>query len=185
MKHTALVLTLLALAACSNPLDTARYTIDPEPAAKSLPNRLGQAELREVSLPQYASGQEITWKDADGALRSTPKEIWADDPPRAVTLALAREISAVSGATVIAEPWPLSGGPDRRIEVRVEQFLATDKGAVRLAGSYYVSPVMGAGGDTVRRFDISVPLAGAGAGAIAQAQSQALAQLASQIAALR
>ena len=76
----------------------------------------------------------------------------ADDPPRAVTLALARQISAVSGATVIAAPWPLSDGPDRRIEVRVEQFLATAGGVVRLSGSYYVSPAREEGRDIRNNF---------------------------------
>lgn len=102
------VLAALALTGCSNPEATARYTLTPVAVAQSLPNRLGSAELREVSLPQYAAGQEIAWQSADGALRSSPDNIWADDPPRAMTLALARQISALSGATVIAEPWPLS-----------------------------------------------------------------------------
>lgn len=175
----------LALAACSDGTDTARYALDPPSAGKQLPNRIGSAELREVSLPQYASGQEIAYQTEDGALRSNSKDIWADDPPRAVTLALAREISAVSGARVIAEPWPLSDQPQRRIEVRVEQFLPGADAVVRLSGAYYVTPAMGAGSDLVRRFDVSVPIAGEGPGAIAAAQSQAVAALARQIAALK
>jgi len=82
-RFTVALLPLVLLAACSDPLSTARFAIDPAPAQKTLPNRLGQAELREVSLPQYASDQEIARQTEDGALRSTPKEIWADDPPRA------------------------------------------------------------------------------------------------------
>jgi hypothetical protein len=185
------VLALLALGGCSDPEATARYPLAPVAVAQSLPNRLGSAELREVSLPQYAAGQEIAWQTEDGALRSTPDNIWADDPPRAMTLALARQISALSGATVIAEPWPLSEPPQRRIELRVEQFLARADGQVMLSGSYYIRPDGMAGGrDIVRRFELVQPIAGLEAGGtatpaqIAAAQSQAVAELARRIAAL-
>lgn len=176
------------LAGCSDPTATARYPIAPAPAAKALPDKLGQAELREVSLPQYASGQEIAWQTEDGALRSSPENIWADDPPRAVTLALARQISEISGATVIAEPWPLSEGPARRIEVRVAQLMARAEGVLVLEGTYYVTPAdLGGGRDLVRNFALSVPIEGAdkaAPGAIAAAQSRAVALLAERIARL-
>ena len=179
-----------ALAACSAPEATARYRIEPLPATQSLPNRLGSAEMREISLPQYAAGQEIAYESADGALRSSPENIWADDPPRAVTLALARQISELSGAIVIAEPWPLGETPQRRIEVRIEQFLARADGQMQLSGTYYIRPDAQTGGrDSVRRFDVRVPIAGIeGAQAtpaqIARAQSQAVAELARRIATL-
>ncbi|WP_339108751.1 PqiC family protein [Thioclava sp. GXIMD4216] len=183
---------LVTLAACSDPLDTAQYAIDPAPAKDTLPNRLGRAELREISLPDYASGQEIAFQTPDGALRSSPDNIWADDPKRAMTLALARQISEMSGATVIAEPWPLASDPQRKIEVRVDRFLAAADGAVHLDGVYYVSPASYAasGGDTVRRFDITVPMGGvagkaADPGLIARTQSAALGQLAAQIAQMK
>lgn len=186
MTLTRLLLTgLIALAACSSPEKTARYVIDPPAAQQRLPNRLDLAELREVSLPQYASGQEIAYQTEDGALRSTPDNIWADDPPRAMTLVLARQISALSGATVVAEPWPLSNGPDRRIEVRVEQLLARADGVVRLSGVYFVSAAdLGGGRDVVRRFDLSVPIEGECPPAIAAAQSRAIELLAERIAQL-
>ncbi len=149
-------------------------------------NRLGQAELREVSLPQYASGQEIAWQTEDGAVRSTPDNIWADNPTRALTLALARQISTLSGATVIAEPWPLADGPQRQIEVRVERLLPRADGVLQMVGSYFVSPAGDTmGRDIVRHFDIAVPIEGEGPGFIAKAQSAAIGQLAKQIAALR
>ena len=187
MRNTVfLMICLSVLGACSDPLSTGRYMIDPPTAEKTLPNRLGKAELREVSLPQYASDQEIVWQTEDGALRSTSKNVWADNPARAMTLALARQISAVSGATVIAEPWPLSQEPDRRIEVRVEQVLPRADGVLRMSGIYFVSLAgYGAGRDVVHRFDIEVPVEGEGPGFIAKAQSAAIGQLAEQIAALK
>ena len=186
-----LPLCLLALAACSDPEKVARYPIEPPALSKSLPNRLGRAELRELSLPQYSTAQEISYQTPDGALRSNPDNLWADDPARAMTLTLARQISAVSGATVLADPWPLSDPPRRRIEVRVEQILPGADGLLHVSGVYFVSPAgLEAGGDVVRRFDFTVPIAGgeAGAeaapGAIVAAQGAAINALARRIARL-
>lgn len=176
---------LAALAACSDPLKTERFQIAPPPAARSLPDRIGSAVLRDVSLPQYASDQEIAFQTEDGAVRSDPKKLWADNPQRAITLALASQISDVSGAQVIAEPWPLSEPASRAIEVRVERLLATAQGTMRMTGRYYVSAQSGTGADIVRSFDIEVPVAASGQGAIAAAESAAVAALAKQIAALR
>lgn len=182
------ILPLMLVAGCSDPEATGRYLVDPPQAGRQIPNRLGRAELREVVLPEYAAGQEVSWQSADGAVRSNPEAIWADNPPRAVTDSLARQISDLSGATVIAEPWPLGELPDSKIEVRISQMLAGADGVFRLSGRYFVAPdefgPRADQGDRVRVFDLSVPLAGAGPAAIAAAQSQALALLAAQIAAL-
>jgi uncharacterized lipoprotein YmbA len=176
------VLTLLS--ACSNGEKTARYLIDPPVTGGSVPNRLGTAELKDVSLPEYAAAGEVSWQTADGAVRSNTKELWADNPQRAVTQSLARAISDVSGATVIAEPWPLAEPPRRKIEVRVEQALARADGIYRLSGRYFVADSGAGGANQARSFDISVPLADDKPAAIARAQSQAVGQLARQIAQL-
>lgn len=179
-------LLLLAMAGCSNPEKTGRFLIDPPASGAQVPNRLGTAELKDVSLPEYASGQEVAWQTADGAVRSNPDNLWADNPQRGFTLALARAISDISGATVIGEPWPLAEPPQRRLEVRVEKALAQADGVFRLTGRYFVSDEgYGTGGaNHARSFDISVPLASDQPGAVAQALSQAIGQLAGQIATL-
>jgi uncharacterized lipoprotein YmbA len=184
-------LCLLALAACSDPEKVARYPIEPPAVTKTLPNRLGTAELREVSLPQYATSQEISYQTPDGALRSNPDNLWADDPARSITMALARQISAISGATVLEDPWPLSNPPRRRIEVRIEQILPGADGALHVAGVYFVSPAgLDAGSDVVRRFDFTVPIVTAEPGAeptpaaIVAAQGAAVSELAGRIARL-
>lgn len=176
---------LAALASCSNGEKTARYLIDPPAPAERLPNRLGTAELKDVSLPEYASGDEVSWQTPDGAVRSNTRQLWADDPQRAVTQTLARTISDISGATVIAEPWPLAEPPRRTVEVRVEKALAQARGGYRLSGRYFVSDAGAGGANQARSFDIAIPLGEKpGPAAIAQAQSQAIAQLARQIAVL-
>lgn len=176
-------LGLLGLAACSNPEKTARYLIDP-PAGPQVENRLGSAELKDVSLPEYASSQEVAFQTEDGAVRSNPKTLWADNPQRAFTLSLARAISDASGATVIGEPWPLAEPPQRVLEVRVEKALAQANGVYRLSGRYFVSNDSSGGANHTRSFDIGVPMASTGAGASAAAASEAIAILARQIATL-
>lgn len=177
------LLLCLLLAACSDP--TGRFLVSAPAAERTLPDRLGRAELREVDLPAYASGQEIGFQTPDGAVRTNASEVWADDPGRAVTQLLARQISQSSGATVIPDPWPLAESPDRRIEVRVDEMLARADGRFVLTGSYYVSPVAGSGSDITRLFAVTVPVQGQGPAAIAAAQSAALGELALRIAALR
>lgn len=180
----AILLGALALSACSNPEKTGRFLIDPPIVAGQLPNRLGTAELKDVSLPAYASDQEVMWQTADGAVRSSPDNLWADNPERAFTLSLARAISDSSGATVIGEPWPLAEPPRRVLEVRVEKALAQADGSYRLSGRYFVSDAGSGGVNHARSFDIAVPMAGDQPQAIAAALSQAIAQLAGQIATL-
>ncbi|MFD2174135.1 PqiC family protein [Rhodobacter lacus] len=180
----ALPLVLCAtLTACSG--DDALYLIEPPAPAEHLPNRLGRVELREVVLPQYATAPEVTAQEPGGALRAKTDALWADAPGAAITRVLASQISQISGATAVAEPWPLSAPPDRRLEVRVAQILAGADGLFHLTGQYFVAPVMGAGQDVARTFAITVPLANSDPATVAAAQAQALQQLAAQIAALK
>lgn len=120
LPHRALRLPALPIAAligasllgaCSNPEKTGRFLIDPPVAGVQVPNRLGTAELKDVSLPEYAADQEVAFQTGDGAVRSNSDNLWADDPARSFTTTLARAISDVSGATVISEPWPLAQPP--------------------------------------------------------------------------
>lgn len=179
---------LALLAGCSGGEKTARYLIDPPVTGERLANRLGTTELKDVSLPEYASAGEVSWQTADGAVRSNTKQLWADDPQRAFTLTLARSISDISGATVIAEPWPLAEPPRRTLEVRVEKALAQADGSYRLSGRYFVGDSGAGGANQARSFDIVVPLGQPGdkasPAAIARGQSLAIAQLARQIAVL-
>lgn len=173
----------LALAtACAKPEKTGHYLIDGPTLSRHLPDRLGRVMIKDVVLPQYASGQEIAYQTPDGALRSRPDQIWADDPVHAVTGFLANQITAVSGATAIAEPWPFNDPPQRQVEVRIARMLAGSDGIFHLSGRYFVTSDQGS--DLVRNFDISLAIGAPGPGAIAAAQSQALQKLAEKIAAV-
>ena len=76
LRPALLALTAaVALAGCSNPEKTGRYLIDPPTPAARVANNLGTAELRDVSLPEYASAGEVSWQTADGAVRSNPRNL--------------------------------------------------------------------------------------------------------------
>lgn len=177
---------LVLLGACSDPEKTGRYLLDPPTEGVRVADRLGTAELKDVSLPEYAANQEVAFQTVDGAVRSNPDNLWADTPARAFTTTLARAISDVSGATVIGEPWPLAEPPARILEVRVERALAQTDNIYRLSGRYFVSDdgLKGNGANQARSFDIRVPMTEATPAGTATAASQAIAQLAQQIATL-
>jgi uncharacterized lipoprotein YmbA len=180
----AILVAAALISACSKAEKTEHYLIDTPAITQHLPNRLGRVSVQNVTLPQYASGQEIAFQTADGALHSRPDQIWADDPAHAITGFLATQISQISGATAIAEPWPFNDGPDRRLEVRIARMLAGSDGNFLLYGQYFVTSDQGNGGDLAKNFEIVVPINGVGPGSTATAQSEALQKLALEISAL-
>lgn len=181
MNHALALPMLVLLAACGDGTATERYLIDPPDAQRQATNRLGPTELRRVSLPAYASGEEVAFQTADGAVRSNTEVLWADQPERAVTLSLARLISDMSGATVIGEPWPLASAPRHRLDVRVEQALAGSDGIFRFTGRYFLSDEDLAGPNHARGFAFRVPVDPESPASIAQAWSSSITLLAEQI----
>lgn len=182
-RALSIAAAVLAVSACStDPETVSRHLVEPAPPESRVADRLGSVELRELSLPEYASGQEVMLQAPDGTLRSGPAHIWADEPSRAMTAALARQLSALTGATVAAEPWPLSDEPAYTLEVRVARAYAGNTGRFSLEGQYFLAGTDEDARDIARSFDISVPLRGSGAAAAAQASAEAVAALAGRIA---
>ena len=170
----------LALAACSAPPD--RLALTPLTSQLELRPLVRSAMLRTVSLPTYAAVEEVAFQDASGLIVSNDDVLWADDPQRAVTLVLSRNLSDILNIGVGPEPWPFVELADVAIDVRVERMLAGSDGTFRLAGQYYV------GGDGIafrnssHAFSIETPMTGGDLGSIATAQAQALLTLSEQIA---
>lgn len=143
--------------------------------------RYSALELLDVSLPSYAAAEGLAV--ASGAIIETTEAVlWDDDPTRAVTLTLARHLAQITGARVAPEPWPFDTYPQARIDVRIEQLLATDAGAYLLAGQYFVAPLEGRGPDRAVLFSLSEPLAGTEPATLAAARGRLLADLALTIA---
>lgn len=172
------ILVFLVLCACgSNPV---RYAV-PVPAAQGrVAVNVRSLEVRDTTLPLYAGSEEIYTEQEDGGLVSSTKTLWADDPQRGVTQALASALADLTTAQVAVEPWPLENLPDARLEVRLTTMLARADGQFTMSGQYFVGRATGS--DRAGRFAIQVPYLPDNPLSIAQAQGRAIDMLARQIA---
>lgn len=176
------LLMLVVLAGCSSAPEV-RYAV-PEIAPEARVSiAYGSVEVRDVTLPTYAQLEQIYVETAEGALTSSDL-LWADDPQRGATLELSRALALISQVAVASEPWPFESYPDARVEVRVEEFIASLRSSeFRLAGQYFVASLEGRGRDRSGVFRVSVALPEeAGPAVIAAARGEAMSLLAEQIA---
>lgn len=154
MKKLAFLLTAV-LAGCGS---QDRFIAAPQVVAtERVASSYSSIEVREVSLPTHASREEI-YVEAEGGGLAASDLLWADDPTRAVTLALSRNLAEITGARVAPEPWPFDGYPAARVDVRVERFLGQADGTLVLAGQYFVADMEGRGRDRARLFRFSIDL---------------------------
>lgn len=168
------------MAACSGP--TSRLDMSPVATDLNLRAAVGSAMVRTVSLPTYAAAEELAFETPEGLIASNADVLWADDPSRAVTLTLTRNIGGITNAKIGPDPWPFAGLPEVAIDVRVTRMIAGADGVFDLEGQFFV------GGDgidytnTTNNFVVNTPVVGEGPAAIALAQAQALMTLSEQIA---
>ncbi len=181
MIRALLLTALVALAACG--ADPIRYEVPRVEAAARVSVPYAGIEVKEVSLPTYAALEEISVQQPDGTLASDASLLWADDPARAVTLDLTRNLARITGRKVASEPWPFRSIPDVSVDVRIERIVADTSGTFRLSGQYFVAPDNTPGPERSAVFDLAVPFAAdGGLAAIAAARASAVAQLAEVIA---
>lgn len=172
----ALALTLVACAG-----QVVRIPAPAPVMTETVRSRYQGIEVLDVSLPTYASGEEIFTEDASGLLTGSSNMLWADDPTRATTLGLARALSQITGARVAPEPWPFAEYAAARVDVRVED-MRTIGARFTLSGQYFVAPV-GGGRGTARLFAVTSPLPEAPTlSDFARARSDTIAKLALMIA---
>ena len=177
MKHALGLLALCIATACGSP-DT--FIASPKLVAQEkIASRFASIEVSEVSLPAYAARNEVTSTDAGVLVLSDT--LWADEPTRAMTLALSRHLAELTGVRVASDPWPFDGFPAARVEVRVED-LIVHAGTLRLSGQYFVVDLDGRGRDHAHLFDLSTPLADGDVTTVAEARAQAVLDLATRIA---
>lgn len=178
----SLLIAFAVLAGCAS--DPAlRFAVPAAPPEETVSISYRSVEIREIALPTYAQLEEIFIETEEGALTSSASLLWADDPSRASTMELTRALAAVTGARVASEPWPFDSFPEVRVEVRVDEFVASRLGVFRLSGQAFVATLDAVGRDRAINFAISVPLdPEAGPRQIAVARGASLNQLALQIA---
>jgi uncharacterized protein len=178
---TIALVVALPLASCGD--TNARFPIAAEtvPSVTKTKVAVGTVEVREVSLPAYAAASEIVVEQEGGALTVVPKAVWADDPVRGVTGALARSLDLRSTASVAAEPWPLAQSADVQVEVRIDRMIAKLNGEFELSGQFAIAAPDGAIRESVQRFAVTAPLADNSPASVAQATGVAIDALASDI----
>lgn len=182
MRPSLAALSLVLLAACSGP-PAQRFAVPAVGAGERIGIGVRSLEVVEVSLPTYARSEEIWRETPGGALESDPKTLWADEPTRGMTQELSRQLSALTGARVAAEPWPFDEPAAARLEVRVDEMVAGADGRFRLSGQFYTTRRSG-DRDRATAFAVSAPIAPeSGARGIAAARGLAVRDLARKIAA--
>lgn len=172
----------LALASCSSDARITQFAVEPQQASEKIPIPYTYVEMRAVSLPTYAEAEEIPILREDGSIRTSADVLWADTPERGITELLAANLSAISGAVVASEPWPLDALPQMRIEIRATRLLASEAGPLHFEGTWFAAPLGPRGRDLAQPFSIEIPFEGEGLPARAAAQSRAVDALARQIA---
>lgn len=180
MLRLSLALALPLLAACGSP--ELRYPTPAVVTDERVSSRYAALQVAEVQLPTYAASEEIFVQGDEGALASSGL-LWADDPRRAMTLALSRTLAEITGTRAAPEPWPFETLPDARLEVQVEDLLAQANGTLLLSGQYFLASGLGMAGDRDGTFRLTRPFdPEGGPAAIALARSQITTDLALTIA---
>lgn len=182
MKRSARIAILaLALlpAACGT---TERFAVSTPQVTEKQHISFASVEVRDVSLPSYASADEISTQDTDGTLVSSKKILWADAPERSIALELSRNLTKISGRRIASEPWPFEAYPEARLEIRFVELVAGTDGQFRTTGQYFVA-VRDGGRERSGLFDLSVAYdPEGGPNAIAAARGQIILDLASYVA---
>lgn len=178
MKQIAVFLALLPMLGCGTP--DVLVPVNPATSTERVQARSGSVEIIEVSLPSYASSDALAVVAADGTLLALPNTVWADDPERAMTAALVRNLGAITDAQVAASPWPLLDIPEAELTVRVEQMLVDTRPALILTGQYAIGREEGR--QIIKPFEITVPVVGEGTAQIARAHANAWTELSEMIA---
>lgn len=198
LRNLFTALAVVALSACSEA--GPQYIVESKPSELRVNARVKTLLLRTVSLPTYAADQKIAFQDAEGAVRSTDVGIWADEPERATTLNISRNLNLMTSAKVAPDPWPLPEPPQGTLDVRIETFVATSANTFRLSGQYFMGsevpdPIEDPEDfdkppkilppplpDKARVFDIVIPMASQDPASVANAQAAALTTLSEGIA---
>ncbi|SFR32539.1 PqiC family protein [Litoreibacter janthinus] len=171
---------ILALTGCGATPDL--YPVTPPQVEQKQRIAFRSVEVRDISLPTYASANEIAVEGLDGKLATDAAVLWADSPERAVSLELTRNLARITGARVASEPWPFEAFPDARLEVRFESLIAGANGQFRASGQFFVG-VPDGGRERSGLFELSVPFDPLGGPqAIATARGAVILDLADYIA---
>ena len=137
--------------------------------------------ITKVTLPAYAKETGIFVRDASGALVPVPRADWADEPERAMTLALVRNLSASTDAQVAGDPWPLGGTPEAEVRIDVDEMIVDSSNTMTLSGQFSIRRDEATTRNRIKRFNIRTRAASQKAGDIVNAHGSAWRRLAGEI----
>lgn len=172
IRSIAAATVLVVLAGCSTPASIAVKTPQLE-QRQSI--RYPSVEVKDVSLPSYASADEISQQAPDGTIIAS-NVLWADSPDRAISLELSRNLAQLTRARVASEPWPFEEPSAATLDVRFIDLVAGTDGIFRATGQYFVGVFEGR--ERSGQFDLSLEYDPAGgAAAIAAARGAIISDL--------
>lgn len=177
----SLLLALLMLAAC-NAAAPAPIAVEPVVSTARVKTSADTIAIGRVSLPAYAKETAIKVQDAQGTIKKLPNADWADEPDRALSNSLVRNLSAITGAKVAGDPWPLGGIPEAEVAVNVETMIVDATNTMRLAGQFTIRRDRATSRNRIETFDIRLPAAERTPRAVVAAHGEAWRDLAERIA---
>jgi uncharacterized lipoprotein YmbA len=181
--RNGLIAALATLGACAATPDPVYYLLPTPEIAASAPYSGGTVAVRELALPLYARAQQVASLAEDGSVALSDDHRWADEPARASTRAFVAALKQLTGAPIVAEPWPANVTPAIRIDIAVDRFIGDIRGGdVEFSGQYRIVRTGGGDGDQ-DTFTYRIPIDGAGYKPLAAAHSAAISRLAQDIAA--
>ena len=179
-RQILVALGLTALAACGSTIT--RLDMPTPSPALSLRANVDSVVVRDVTLPTYAATEELGLETAPGVITSDGDLLAADEPSRAVTLSLSRQMDEILSAIVSPDPWPFPGLADVVVDVRVSEMLGSAvTGTFTMSGQYFI------GGDAIdypnsaSSFSYQIPMATPDIPGAVAAQGLAITQLAEEI----
>jgi uncharacterized lipoprotein YmbA len=177
IKPFAAVAAFVFLAACGAP---DRIAVQSPAVTETVRIGFASVEVKDVSLPTYASADEVTQQAPDGSL-VTLKTLWADAPERAIALELSRNLAKLTQRRVASEPWPFEEEAAATLDIRFNDLIAGTDGLFRATGQYFVGVYEGR--ERAGLFDLTVAYDPAGGPpAIARARGQIVLDLAKYVA---
>lgn len=181
MVRTFLLITATTLTACTAP---EIRVANPAPISEETERvniRFSSVEVALTTMPSYAQTEEIFMQAADGTLGPLGP-LWSDEPSRAMTLQVAKDLSEITGQLVAPDPWPFRDFADAKLDIRISDFFVSDTSTFRMTGQYFVAPEFD-GRDIAQTFEIEIPVVGDATFAdIAVARTAAIRQLSLTIA---
>ncbi|EFL87686.1 conserved hypothetical protein [Ahrensia sp. R2A130] len=159
-----------------------RFSVDTVLSTMKVTPRSRTIAVDKVTLPSYAKETNLFMRNAAGALVPVPQADWADDPERALSLTLVRNLTEITGAKVALDPWPLDGEPEADLRVEVEEMIVNANRVMTLSGQYAVRRGSSRTSDTVQPFSVKTNAASLKAQDIVAAHAQVWKQLAERIA---